>query len=131
MTVPRGSTVLLSRRCSTVSADSPDESTLTGWTDDDGPRYRTFDPDVALEPWHVRTPEWLRGYDEPVVESNRPESGKRIHAPDRTADEPQPRCRVGRRDGRTEWRVKERLVVDAFREPCRAADCTPYFATHE
>jgi len=74
-------------------------------------------------------PEWLDGYDDPVVRSFR-SSRKRMHAPDLSSEDARPACRVGNRDD-VKWTVDEMEHIEDFWSQCTRDECADWFGGEE
>ena len=70
-------------------------------------------------------PDWATGYDELVVRTTT-NSRKAMHAPDLTAESPQPACVIGERDSQSSVPT-ERDNLEGFYEPCDLDACRDWF----
>lgn len=66
----------------------------------------------------LHTPQWAEDYEVPIIESYGTKS-KTIHAPDFTADSPEPLCNTAIRP-ESKWVVKEHRVVAGFHRVCKS-----------
>lgn len=70
-------------------------------------------------------PDWLDGFDEPVVRTTT-KSRKKMHAPDLTSDDPRASCEIGTREHQT-FIVAEREHIEDFYTTCGRPECQQWF----
>lgn len=73
------------------------------------------------------TPDWLQGYDDPVVRTQGRGNNSTMHLPDYGADEPKPACPQA--NANNSFVVSERAHLEGFYSECRNPEC--YGGGHE
>lgn len=67
-------------------------------------------------------PDWLAGYDDPVIRCSTT-SRKKMHAPDLRAASPRPACSTGQRDTEMLFVVAERANIEPIYADCGCPEC--------
>ncbi len=107
-----------------VIAD-PEEIDLPQWAAEKLEQERAPKQLRLVARGRLKIPEWASGYDELVVRTTT-NSRKAMHAPDLTAENPQPACVIGGRDTQSSV-ATERENLEGFYEPCDLDACRDWF----